>query len=60
MNRDPGFVVHICRNLGNLSDNIHTIDDLPEDNMLTIKVRAFFKSDKELAAIGVGPLISHR
>lgn len=39
---DARFFIHVCRHFGDVADGLHAIDHLSEDDMLAVKVGAFF------------------
>ena len=43
-----------------LGDDVHALDNLTEDNMLSIKPCSLHCADEKLTAIGVGARIGHR
>jgi len=59
VNRDSGPVSHICRQLGNLADGVHTFDDLSKNDMLAVQVLALLKRDEELGRVGVWAAVGH-
>ena len=60
MNWYSGLILNICWNLSYLPNDVHSINNLPEHNMLAIKVRTLFQCDEELASVRIRPFVSHR
>ena len=54
------LIFFIDWHLGDFLDNLHAIDDLPEDYVFAIEVRAGFEGDEELRGIGVPAAVGHR
>jgi hypothetical protein len=59
MHRDPGFLVHVGRDFGNVSDCLHAVDHLTKDHMFAVQVRTLLQSDKELTGVGMFTAVGH-
>ena len=56
---DARPVGHVGGDLGDLTDSVHTFDDLAENHMLPIEVLALLESYEELGGVGVRATVGH-
>ena len=54
------YVIVVCRHALHTSDDFHTLDHLPEDNVLSVEVMRGRERDEELRRVGVLPAVCHR
>lgn len=59
-NRVARLVLLVYGYFRDLLDDFHSVDDLPEDHMFAIEMRAGLERDKELRGVGVSAAVGHR
>ena len=59
-NRISWLVVLVNWYFGYLPDDFHSIDDLPEDDILPVQVRTRFQGNVELRGVRIASTVRHR
>ena len=60
LNGNPWLIIDVCRDFCNFVNGVHTINNLSENDVLSVKMGALPQSDKKLTCICIRPLICHR
>lgn len=54
------LILLVYGHFGDLFDDFHSVDHLPEDHMFAIEMRAGLERDEELRGVGVSAAVGHR